>query len=89
MARVICFDIDGVLTEDVDTHHDDLPGTYVYRRPSAEAREVMRRAYAQGWTVLLFTGRREAQRRITEDWLGQNGFHWHFLRMDKPYYPDS
>ncbi len=86
MAKVICYDIDGVCTEEGATVHDDLAGTYIYRRPNLRTRDQMRRAYNQGWTVTLYTGRREAYRRITEDWLHSHGFHYHFLFMDKPYF---
>ena len=86
MARVICFDIDGFLTIDASTKHEDLTGSYIYRQPRERARFVMLRAYESGWYVLLFTGRREQQRRITEDWLHANGFHYHHLQMDKPYF---
>lgn len=86
MAKVVCLDIDGVLTEEASTNHSDLAGTYIYRRPNLKARSVMVKAYAAGFTVILYTGRREAQRRITEDWLYSHGFHYHYLFMDKPYY---
>lgn len=86
MANVIAIDIDGVLTEETDTHHEDLSGTYQYRSPRQRAKDVIMAAFREGWVVQLFTGRREAQRRITEDWLHANGFHFHFLTMGKPYF---
>lgn len=86
MADVLCFDIDGVLTEEDSTNHADLAGSYIYRRPRVRARALCLRAYDAGLTVILFTGRREAQRRITEDWLHAHGFHYHFLFMGKPYF---
>ncbi len=86
MAKVICFDIDGTLTEEATTNHEDLAGSYIYRKPNFYARAVVLEAYDAGFTVVLHTGRREAQRRITEDWLHAHGFHYHYLFMDKPYY---
>lgn len=86
MAQVICFDIDGVLTEESDTDHRDLAGTYVYRGVRKRALELSLRAYNSGLYVLFFTGRREAHRRITEDWLVLHGFHYHSLVMGKPYF---
>jgi len=86
MAKVICFDIDGVLTVEANAKHDDLAGSYIYRRPNDRALEVIMKAYDAGWYVLLFTGRREAQRRITEDWLHAHKFHYHALVMGKPYF---
>ena len=86
MARVICFDIDGFLTVDISTRTNDLSGSYIYREPRPRAREVMLKAYESGWYVLLYTGRGEQQRRITEDWLYSNGFHYHRLEMGKPFF---
>jgi len=86
MAKVICFDIDGFLTVDSDMKRADLSGSYIYREPRVRAKEVMLRAYEAGWYVLLFTGRREQQRRITEDWLQSHGFPYHHLQMGKPYF---
>ena len=86
MARVICFDIDGVLTEDTDTSHEDLAGSYTYRKPRHRAIDLCLRAYEAGWYVLLYTGRRESQRRLTEDWLHERGIHYHALMMGKPYF---
>lgn len=86
MAKVVAFDLDGVLSEDVDTDHDDLSGTYIYRRPRASARETMKKALASGCTIVIYTGRGENHRRLTEDWLAANGFHYHYLFMCKPYY---
>lgn len=86
MAKVVCFDIDGVLTEEDKTDHNNLAGSYIARSPRPRAKELMQRAYESGWYVCLFTGRRTAQRRMTEDWLFSHGFHYHALFMDKPYY---
>jgi len=86
MARVICFDIDGVLTREADTKPEDLTGTYAYRSPNTEAIEVVRQAIAAGWTIILHTGRKEGHRRLTENWLFAHNIPYHFLFMDKPYY---
>jgi len=86
MAQVVCFDLDGVLSLDSKTNHSDLSGTYAGRIPNDKARSLMKKAYMAGYTVIVFTGRREINRRITEDWLALNDFHYHFLLMGKPYY---
>jgi hypothetical protein len=86
VAKVLCFDVDGVVTIESHTDHRDLAGTYVYRSPNPITKKLMQQAYDQGWTVVLYTGRREGQRRITENWLYEHGFHYHFLIMEKPYY---
>lgn len=86
MAKVLCYDIDGVVTVESDTHHEDLAGSYIYRSPNFRVRDQILRAFKQGWTVILFTGRREWQRRLTEDYLASHGFHYHFLFCNKPYF---
>lgn len=86
MAKVLCYDIDGVLTIESHTVQQDLPGTYIYRSPNPLARRQIYRAIRCGFTVILFTGRRENQRRITEDWLAAHNFQYHYLLMGKPYF---
>ena len=86
MAKVLCFDIDGVLTEDSDTDHQDLSGTYATRIVNERVKSLIAKAVAAGWTVTLFTGRKEGSRRLTENWLYANGVEYHFLFMDKPYF---
>ena len=86
MAKVICFDIDGVLTLDSDTDHQDLSGTYATRKVNNRVKDLISKAVASGWTVTLFTGRKEGSRRLTENWLYANGIEYHFLFMDKPYF---
>jgi len=86
MAKVICFDIDGVLTLDSDTDHQDLAGTYATRKVNKRVKDLISKAVASGWTITLFTGRKEGSRRLTENWLYSNGIEYHFLFMDKPYF---
>jgi len=86
MAKVLCFDIDGVLTKDADTDHQDLSGTYATRRVNPQVKDLISRAMATGWTITLFTGRKEGNRRLTENWLYANGIGYHYLFMDKPYF---
>ena len=61
MADVICFDIDGVLTLDSDTDHQDLSGTYATRQVNKRVKGLIARAIKEGWTVTLFTGRKEGR----------------------------
>ena len=86
MADVICFDIDGVLTLDSDSDHGDMSWTYANRRGNEEAKKLIAEAVECGWTVTLYTGRKEGHRRLTENWLFANGIDYHFLFMDKPYF---
>ena len=86
MAKVVCFDIDGVLTIESDTKRDDLSGTYAYRSPNKDAIATVCAAHDAGWTVVLYTGRKEGHRALTENWLFANGVPYHFLVMGKPYF---
>ena len=49
-------------------------------------KDLIARAVREGWTVTLFTGRKEGSRRLTENWLYANGIEYHYLFMDKPYF---
>ena len=86
MAKVLCFDIDGILTKDADTDHQDLSGVYATRILNTEVKELISKAVASGWTTTLFTGRKEGSRRLTENWLYAHGVEYHYLFMDKPYF---
>lgn len=86
MAKILQLDLDGVLTEDADTRYNDLSGTYTHRKPRRRAIELAAKAMEAGWTVIIYTGRREEQRRLTENWLYERNVRYHFLLMGKPYY---
>ncbi len=77
---IVAFDIDGVLAdtkgEGIDAYADALP------RPEAIA--LIKEFRDAGDVVILWTGRRESRRRITEDWLDLNGVDYDFLFMGKP-----
>lgn len=86
MARVLCFDIDGILTVDTACEQSDLAGTWTYRQPNQANMDLVRMAYQQGWYVLLYTGRRESFRGTTEEWLSLHKVPYHHLLMGKPYF---
>ena len=84
IAKIIEFDIDGILTVETEFDPEDPPGTYIYRSPNIPNIDLLKKAHSLGWTVVLHTGRREEQRRITESWLSQHKIPYHFLFMGKP-----
>jgi hypothetical protein len=86
MAQVVCFDIDGVLTQAHASNQEDLAGTWAYVPPNQANIALARQAYEQGWYVLLFTGRRESFRGTTEEWLCHHKVPYHALVMGKPYF---
>ena len=87
----ICFDIDGVLCNQV-------AGDYETAEPNGEMIDLLNRRYAQGDTILLHTSRYmgrangnadEAERigrALTEKQLAQWGVRYHELIMGKPRY---
>ena len=83
-AKVLAFDLDGICSNETET--DLLPGSWTCRSPNDRVRQLMYRARNAGYTVVVYTGRGEIYRRITEDWLQINGFPYHFLVMGKAYY---
>lgn len=63
------------------------PGTvdgYTERTPNEDTVALMRDLMGDGHTVILWTGRRESRRRITEDWLDLHSVPYDFLFMGKP-----
>lgn len=80
---IIAFDIDGVCTEDFSTHWNDPAGSYTYRKASERTKTVMDQLMKQGHTVIVYTGRDEIWRPMTERWLRMNGFRYHFLFFGK------
>lgn len=74
-------DIDGTICE-------DIPNEQPWRMALAEeylgAREVINKWYDEGHIITFFTSRVESTRNITEIWLKQHGFKYHYLLMNKP-----
>jgi hypothetical protein len=85
-TKVIAFDLDGVLTLPQNINHADPAGSYVYAQPNYQTKQIMLDAMEAGWVVVIYTGRREEQRKLTENWLYSNGFQYHYLIMGKAYY---
>lgn len=88
---VICFDIDGVLCEQVESD-------YANARPHREMIELVNRLYDEGCRILLHTSRfmgrtggdvREVYRigyDLTREQLAGWGLRYHELQMGKPRY---
>ena len=74
-------DIDGTIC-------DDIPNEQPERMTTAnvydDALETLIRWYDQGHIITFFTSRLEMHRKVTEDWLEENGFKYHGLLMNKP-----
>lgn len=49
-----------------------------------DALDTLNKWYDQGHWICFFTSRTEEHRKVTEDWLRDNGFRYHSLLMGKP-----
>ena len=90
-VMIICFDIDGVLCDQVEGNYQDA-------RPNRSMIELLNRLYDRGHRILLYTsrfmgrsnGNREEAERIgrsfTETQLAGWGIRYHELWMGKPRY---
>lgn len=74
-------DIDGTITDDVPNEEPERMKTCI---PYPDALEFCNKWYDQGHVITFFTSRTENLREITENWLKQNGFKFHYLLMNKP-----
>ena len=74
-------DIDGTIC-------DDIPNEEPWRMKDAkiypDALEMINKWYGEGHLICFFTSRTEEHRKITENWLENNGFKYHSLLMNKP-----
>jgi hypothetical protein len=86
MADIIAFDLDGIIA--VEAHAPDKvrADSYATRTINHHVKALMETAFENGWTVYIYTGRREEERKLTENWLYAHGVKYHLLLMDKPYY---
>ena len=74
-------DIDGTICDDIPNEQAERMVTAnVYK----DALETLNRWYDQGHIITFFTSRLEKHRKVTEDWLEENGFKYHGLLMNKP-----
>ena len=74
-------DIDGTICDDIPNEQPERMATAnVYD----DALETLNRWYDQGHIITFFTSRLEKHRKVTEDWLKENGFKYHGLLMNKP-----
>lgn len=74
-------DIDGTVTEDVP---NEEPERMKYCKPYEGAVETINLWHEQGHIITFFTSRTDEHKKITEDWLRENGFKYHNLLLNKP-----
>lgn len=74
-------DIDGTIC-------DDIPNEEPWRMATAQvypdALETINKWFDEGHIITFFSSRTEVHREVTEIWLNQHGFRYHFLVLNKP-----
>ena len=86
MADILAFDLDGIIANEGHAPNEVRADNYATRTINKRVKAAMAKAFDAGWTVYIYTGRREEERKLTENWLYAHGVKYHLLLMDKPYY---
>ena len=74
-------DIDGTITDDVPNEEPERMKTC---KAYPDALKTLNKWYDDGHRICFFTSRTNEHRKITENWLSENGFKYHSLLMGKP-----
>lgn len=86
MNKIFLIDIDGTICEDIKNEESHLyPTAELY----PDALRIINKWYEEGNNITFFTAREEKDRKVTEEWLLNNGFKYHGLIMDKPRIKDG
>ena len=87
-SPVLSSEIKNYLIDIDGTIGDDIPNEEPWRMKDAniypDALEMINKWYDEGHIICFFTSRTEEHRKITENWLENNGFKYHSLLMNKP-----
>ena len=74
-------DIDGTICDDIPNEEPERMATAALY---PDALETLNKWHEQGHYITFFTSRVEGHREVTEIWLKENGFKYHWLLMGKP-----
>jgi len=74
-------DIDGTICDDVPNEQPERMRTAT---PYPDALETLNKWYDEGHIITFFTSRTDDHKEITEEWLKNHGFKYHFLLLNKP-----
>ena len=74
-------DIDGTICDDIPNEEPERMAT---AREYPDAREVINQWYDDGHIITFFTSRTDEHRAVTETWLKEHGFRYHYLLLNKP-----
>lgn len=89
--KVICFDIDGTLTNEcfiesfLTDSIMDHKNWFARATPNRKIIKALNKLYKSN-TIVLFTKRDDCHHDITTNWLKTNKVKYHRLIMQKPYY---
>ena len=86
MAKVFLIDIDGTICDDIKNEDSHL---FASANVFPDSLSIINKWYDEGHVITFFTARESKDRKVTEDWLTQNGFKYHGLVMDKPRIKDD
>src|SRR4051812_11631806 len=90
--HVAIFDIDGTLADCTHRQHhltggkkdwDAFYDGMAEDTPRADIVRLLSTCQADGWQIMLFTGRPDTHREKTEAWLAQHGIGYHRMWMRK------
>ena len=74
-------DIDGTICDDIPNEEPERMATAALY---PDALETLNKWHEQGHYITFFTSRIVEHREVTEIWLKENGFKYHWLLMGKP-----
>ena len=86
MGKVFLIDIDGTICDDIKNEESYL---YPTAKPIEGSKEIINKWFDEGNIITFFTARESKDRKVTEEWLKDNGFKYHGLVMDKPRIKDG
>ncbi len=74
-------DIDGTICEDIP---NEEPERMVTAEAYPDAVKVINEWFDEGHIITFFTSRTNEHKEITEKWLTEKGFRYHYLLLNKP-----
>ena len=74
-------DIDGTICCDIP---NEEPERMITAKEYPNAKSIINKWYEQGHIITFFTSRLEEHREVTEKWLLDKKFKYHYLLMNKP-----
>ncbi len=74
-------DIDGTITDDVPNEEAEKMKTCL---PYEGSVEKINQWYEKGHTITFFTSRTDEHKEVTENWLKEHGYKYHYLLLNKP-----